>query len=362
MLEMIICPILMRSIHFLVWAPYSTRAEHLSLAVGASLHMLSYKTKIKIYAPIKYPLLFCKTLSLLASKKPNDAIIMCQSPPIFCPLTAILYAITNKSKNIRIVIDAHTAAFERPWSLPILNTLTRWTIRNAWAVIVTNAKLQKAINHNYGVLPIVLEDGPPVAAQTLSYRSSNMRTSNSSKHHRGQQYPLEHIPSMSGQPGSIRKSTGQKFAIAVISSFASDEPIQEIIEAARILAESTTFYITGDDTRISARKLLKWKRSANNIVFTGFLDYAEYISLLENVDAVMVLTKRDHTMLAGAHEALAFEKPLITSDWQPLRQYFVGGTVYVDNSVIEIVDAIKYVQVEKDQMKKEIRDIKYQRM
>lgn len=80
---MIIGLIGMRATHFLVWAPYSTRAQRLSKPLGASLDMLSYKTKNKIYAPLKYPFLFCKTLTLLASKKPNDAVIICQSPPIF---------------------------------------------------------------------------------------------------------------------------------------------------------------------------------------------------------------------------------------------------------------------------------------
>lgn len=32
------------------------------------------------------------------------------------------------------------------------------------------------------------------------------------------------------------------------------------------------------------------------MIFTGFLDYANYISLLEKVDAVMVLTKEDYTL------------------------------------------------------------------
>jgi hypothetical protein len=92
------------------------------------------------------------------------------------------------------------------------------------------------------------------------------------------------------------------------------------------------------------------------------LDYAEYISLLEKVDAVMVLTKRDHTMLSGAYEALALEKPLITSDWEPLRQYFAKGTAYVNNSVSEIVDAVKFIQIEKDRMKKEMHILRDQRM
>jgi glycosyltransferase involved in cell wall biosynthesis len=355
----------MRAIHFLVWAPYSTRAEGLSPPLGASLDMLSYKTKIKAYAPIKYPFLFSKTLSLLASKKLSDAVIICQSPPIFCPLSAILYSLIKKSKKIRVVIDAHTATFEKPWTFPILNAVTRWTIRNAWAIIVTSTKLQELIYHEYGVLPIVLEDGPLLGPERPKYRSSNKNKINGSQDHRyqSQAAPLQrNNPSMSQQFRFTHESAGKNFAIAVISSFATDEPIQEIVEAARIVIDTTTFYITGDTSRISERKLSKWKRSATNIIFTGFLDCANYINLLEKVDAIMVLTKRDYTMLSGAHEALALEKPLITSDWQPLREYFVRGTVHVNNSVSEIVDAVKYVQIEKDRMKKEMQALKDQRL
>src|SRR5215210_353527 len=353
----------MRAIHFLVWAPYSTRAERLTQPLEACLHMLSYKTKIKVYAPIKYPFLFCKTLSFLASKKPNDVIIICQSPPIFCPLTAIFYAIINKSKNIRVVIDAHTATFEKPWSFPMFKTVTRWTIRNAWAIIVTNTKLQKAIHKDYGVLPLILDDGPLLGLDQPSCDSLETKGSNSTKHHQHQHDQHQPIAPMSRLPGSRQYSEHKNFfAIAVVSSFANDEPIQEIIEAARTLADTTTFYITGDNSRIAARKLLKWERLANNVIFTGFLDRAEYISLLEKADAIMVLTKRDYTMLSGAHEALALEKPLITSDWQPLRQYFARGTAYVDNSVSEIVDAVRYVQIEKDRMKNEMRGLKNQKL
>jgi glycosyltransferase involved in cell wall biosynthesis len=247
----------------------------------------------------------------------------------------------------------------------MLKTITKWTIRNSSAIIVTNTKLQKAIYHNYGVLPIVLDDGPLFAPENASYRSSKKRTSNGSEqrhHHQDQQYLHQRILSTSHQLRFTHDSAGKNFTVAVISSFANDEPIQEIIEAARSLADTTTFYITGDNSRISVRKLLKWKGSANNIIFTGFLDRIEYINLLEKVDAVLVLTKRDYTMLSGAHEALALEKPLITSDWQPLRQYFVAGTAYVNNSVSEIVKAVKYVQVEKDRMKKEMEVLKHQKL
>lgn len=67
-------------------------------------------------------------------------------------------------------------------------------------------------------------------------------------------------------------------------------------------------------------------------------------------------------MLSGAHEALALEMPLITSDWPPLRKYFSAGTAYVNNSVKGIVSGVNYVQLEKDRMKEEMRILKREKL
>jgi glycosyltransferase involved in cell wall biosynthesis len=356
----------MSTILFLAWAPYSLRAESISNRLGASLHTLSYKTRLKVYAPVKYPLLFYKTLHLLASKRPTT--IICQTPPIFCPLAAMFYAASNnKRKDIRIIIDAHTASFEKPWSLPLLKNITRWAIGNARAVIVANAELQNVVYQNYGVMPLVLDDGVPQLDYDTSQEASQISISrgSSSKYDQQQQQqhrPLSMRPPQLGPKELQDESARTKFAVAVISSFASDEPIEEVIGAARILAETTTFYVTGDPSRLASRRLSEWKQTANNVTFTGFLNQRDYISLLKKVDAVMVLTNRHYNMLSGAHEALALEKPLITSDWPPLRKYFSAGTTYVNNSVKGIVNAVKYVQLEKDQMKEEMRALKQQKL
>jgi hypothetical protein len=46
----------------------------------------------------------------------------------------------------------------------------------------------------------------------------------------------------------------------------------------------------------------------------------------------MCLTTRDNTMQRGACEALSLAKPIITSQWPLLREYFHQGTVHVDNT------------------------------
>lgn len=347
----------MSTILFLAWAPYSVRAESISRRLGASLHTLSYKTRRKLYSPIKYPLLFYKTLRVLTSSRPTT--VICQTPPIFCPLSAILYAATFRKNKLRIIIDAHTATFEKPWSLPILKSITRWVIRRSIAVIVANAELQNIVYRNYGVMPLVLEDGVP---QLDKSRGERMQMSIDT----GSNHDQKHFP-VSMQPQFRLKNIDnemeeRKFKIAVICSFASDEPIEEVIDAAKILAETTTFYVTGDSSRLATRMLLEWKEKANNVIFTGFLDEGEYIDLLRMMDAIMVLSRRYHNMLSGAHEALALEMPLITSDWPPLRKYFSAGTVYVNNSVKGIVSGVKYVQLQKDRMKEEMQILKREKL
>jgi glycosyltransferase involved in cell wall biosynthesis len=150
----------------------------------------------------------------------------------------------------------------------------------------------------------------------------------------------------------------KKFKVAVICSFASDEPIEEIIEAAKILSETTSFFVTGDSSRLRTGMLAAWEHTATNVLFTGFLERREYFELLKSVDAIMVLSKRYHNMLSGAHEALALEKPLITSDWPPLRNYFSSGTTYVNNSVKGIVNGVTSAQLEKNRMGEEMRILK----
>ena len=94
----------MRAIHFLVWAPYSTRAEGLSEPLGADLHMVSYKTKIKVYALIKYPFLFCRTVSLLASKKPNgSAEIFDVGLVLFFSQVFVLLLANDNKTRLRII-------------------------------------------------------------------------------------------------------------------------------------------------------------------------------------------------------------------------------------------------------------------
>jgi glycosyltransferase involved in cell wall biosynthesis len=144
----------------------------------------------------------------------------------------------------------------------------------------------------------------------------------------------------------------------VPSSFAHDEPVSEILDAASVLQDAV-FYMTGDISRVN-RSLLEQK--SQNVVFTGFLDKDDYVRLLDDSDAVMALTTRDGTLLAGAYEAVALEKPLITSNRGPLVRYFDKGAIHVDNSAKEIISAVKAVPQKKRQMNREMHLLKEEKI
>ena len=308
---------------FLGWAPSSPRAEGISNALGARLFLLSYKFKKKIYSPIKYPLLFWKSISLLSKNKPHT--IICQDPSPFCTLAAIAYRFLTRSKP-DIIVDAHTAAIQSPWSK--MKVLHRWILRRARAVIVTNSGLKNRLTVEYGVDNcIVLPDRIPEMGDGPVHTSIGMRDS--------------------------------QFRVAVISSFAPDEPIQDVINAARI-APDVTFYITGDSSA-APKKIVADGGTLPNVVFTGYLSRSDYVALLSGVNAVVALTKRDDTMLAGAHEALSLAKPLITSTHPALVQYFDMGTIHVSNSSEEIARAVESAKERETLLREEAVELRQRR-
>ena len=131
--------------------------------------------------------------------------------------------------------------------------------------------------------------------------------------------------------------------VAVISSFAYDEPLQEVFEVASQLPD-VYFYVTGD-IKNADKNLLTNK--PDNVILTGFLDYCIYVDLLQKVDVIMDLTTDNTSIVAGAFEAVALEQPLITSNWIPLKRYFNKGTIYINNSSNDIKEAIMTVNDKK---------------
>jgi hypothetical protein len=303
---------------FLVWDREGIRAYGISKHIGASLHFLHTSR-------VRHPVLFIKTLQIL--RKERARIIICQSPPITCAFIAMVYkylfAWMSKPK---IIIDVHTGAISRPWS----RNVSRLIMRHASANLVINKEQQDLLIQKYKIRPIVLED--PIPDFTDILLSANKQNG----------YKIE------------QKAI---FNVAVISSFAYDEPLQIVFDAALQLTD-VYFYVTGDKKNADKKLLTK---KPDNVIITGFLDYNTYVDLLRKVDVIMDLTTENTSIVAGAYEAVALEQPLILTNWIPLKRYFNKGTVYINNSSDDIKKALMVAMTKKEELSKEMHQLKIER-
>jgi glycosyltransferase involved in cell wall biosynthesis len=306
----------MPSAVFVVWSPHykGTRSAWLAAELGIPAPQYFAPTARRGLgaALLKYPRQFVSTLATLGRERPR--VVFVQSPPSFAAWTAALYAAIARGA---LVIDAHSDAFERGiWTRP--RWLNAMVARRAATTIVTN---------DHWAERVVAMGGRAVAIPAVPTALE-----------------VGEAPDLEG------------FSIVFVTTWATDEPIDAVLEAARQCPEAT-LYLTGRPRGV----LVDGDRLPGNVRLTGFLPEAAYNALLANADAVMCLTTRDHTMQNGAAEALYLGTPIITSDWQVLREYFPRGTIHVDNSPDQIAAAVRRMAAEGDRYRAEIRALRDER-
>ena len=131
-------------------------------------------------------------------------------------------------------------------------------------------------------------------------------------------------------------------------SFSSDEPIEELLDAARLLGAGTIF-MTGRASNASANGHDISSVPAN-VVMTGYLDLDDFNALLRHCDVVLALTKVEGIQLSVCNEALGFGKAMVASDTKLLRAMFGEAAVMVrsaDPAAIASGIAEAYRQMEK---------------
>lgn len=312
------------------WAPHSVRAEKIAHSLDSKIFINGYQSKAKLFSIIKYIKLSLNTIKILQKEKPD--VIICQLPPLFLPFSILLYKFLSFSSKPDIILDLHSASFFKPWTY--FGFINKYLYKNSKQLIITNKQLTTAIDSRYQHKILILEDA--IFRIPNEKNKSNVIMSN-----------LSHLSNYSNI---------KYFKVGIICSFAPDEPIYEIIATAKQMPD-VKFFITGDYNRI-CNKIPNNDSSIENLYYTGFLEYEDYINLISSMDVLMVLTKRDKTLLSGCSEAIMLEKPLITSNFEVLRISYNRGTLFVDNSVQQLVDAITKVRKNYWKLKEEIKYLK----
>jgi len=297
---------------YIAWFPFSAPSECMAKHLGARAYHIHYFKKRRLFiSPVKYVLASFKTLFALYKERPD--IIFVQNPPVFAVVIVWLYCCL---KNSKYVVDTHSGIFTaRRWR--IFLPLYRFLAKRALMNMLHNTPLAREVK-SWKAPSIVLEPGPILTAPDRAF-------------------PFH--------PG---------FNVLIICSFDPDEPIYEVVEAARHLPD-VNFYITGSLQR--APQNLS-KQIPENVMLTDFLDREDFLALLKGCDVATCLTTDDNTHQWGALEALEFERPIITSDWPVLRDYFSRGTIHVNNTAMALVEGIERVRSNHSHYLEEIKTLK----
>jgi glycosyltransferase involved in cell wall biosynthesis len=298
---------------YVSWAESCSRSDHTARELGGRSHMVylpQYGSRATTIV-FKYAGQWRMTSRLLREERPDAIFVM--TPPLFAALPAFWYAWRH---GARVVLDAHTAAFLHPrWRR--WQWLQRALCRRAATTLVHNDH-QAALVRDMGAHATLVPDVPIV-------------------------YDVVEPFARPDAP-----------VIAAVCSFNYDEPIAEILEAARLTPE-VRFYMTGNAKHLAPE--LKARIPAN-VTLTGFLSDAAYAGLVCGADAVMTLTTRDHTMLRAAYEAVYQGTPVIVSNWDLLRQSFDAGAVHVDNSAEQIAAAVRRVAADAAPLRQGARQLR----
>jgi glycosyltransferase involved in cell wall biosynthesis len=304
---------------FLVWG--SPKGAHRSQFMAEELgipveHIYLTPKQGKYYALLKYPFQALKTLVVLARWRPQ--VVLVQNPPIFAPLMVYLWGLVTGAKYI---IDSHTDALLASWwgwSLSLHGFLSRRAI----TTLVTNDHLREMV---------------------ADWDADAFR--------------LTDVPTIFPKRKQIHLN-GNRFNVLYVSTASYDEPISEVLRAARNLPE-VGFFITGD---YKTNRPDVVQRAPDNVHFTGYVPDEEFYGFFEAVQVVMCLTTENHTMQSGASEALWLGKPIITSNWPMLRGYFSQGSLHVNNTADEITRAVVTMRDSLPAFEKGIQDLRTEKM
>jgi glycosyltransferase involved in cell wall biosynthesis len=285
------------------------RSVELARALDVPLHVISGTR----YRWLRYPICSLKTAWLLVKSRPS--LLFVQNPSI---VLAALACLLSRPLRVRVIVDRHSNFDFANLDRGLGNRLSDYSLRSATLTIVTNDELARLVESKGGrafVLP-------------------------------------DRLPTL--RPGPPYPFAGTK-NVVFVCTYKADEPLDEVLAAARLLPPGTTLYVTGDHSRLPASK-----RTAvpSNVVLTGFLPSPDYDRLLSSANVVLELTLRDHTLLCGAYEAVSAGTPLVLSNKAALTSYFNRGAIVTENDADSIAASVVAALDAEERLWEAIRELR----
>ena len=274
------------------WVHHHTRNEGLANELcGVTAYVTWGPRGNPVVAVLRYFVQFAMTLWVLARLRPKR--VVCMLPPFPALVACLIYATLRRAV---LVGDVHTYPLvSRTWR-PFLG-VTAWLLRRGKGAVVTN-EANAAILRELDVHTLVLDDTPVLTPGRETDPEPGART------------------------------------VLVPASFDPDEPIEGIVEAATKCPDIDVVITGRDDTGRTAGLTVP-----ENVRFAGFVSRGDYEQLLADATAVCSLTTLENCMQQAGYEAMAWGRPLVTSDTYDLRNYFGDAAVFSEPDGSSIAEA-----------------------
>jgi UDP-N-acetylglucosamine--N-acetylmuramyl-(pentapeptide) pyrophosphoryl-undecaprenol N-acetylglucosamine transferase len=279
---------------FIAWGAIAGRSAELAEALGADV--LSCFPPGEGHRPpavMRYMISTLRTVAYLLRNRPAAVIVT--NPPIIPVLLAVAY---GRIAGRPVVFDDHPGAFgAQGYRIgEIMLPLHRRLVPMARLCLVTDESWVDLIEQ-WGGRGLILHEAPG-----------------------------------DWTPAPERHPNGSA-VVLFVCTFAPDEPIEAVFEAASLTPE-VEYHITGDLDRAPTAT------PPANVRLTGFLDRDSYRQAVEDADVLLALTTEPTSAMRAAFEAVWAEKVLILNDWPLLRELFPNA-VHVDNSGSSIAAGVR---------------------
>jgi glycosyltransferase involved in cell wall biosynthesis len=286
------------SVAFIAWSSVSGRSLEIARALGGEARCFyDFGFVRRRLVPLRYAASALRTVAYLLLRRPRA--VIATNPPVFPALIAYLY---GRLRGAPVVLDSHPTSFGfyADKRFVTLMPLHRFLMSRVRGTIVTVEELAEEVRRQGGRAALVHE-APPLWSVPPAE-------------------PLGERPPV----------------VLFVGIFASDEPVELLVEAARRLPEIEV-RVTGDVRKCPPELLAD---TPENVHFVGFLDPQAYRDAIAAANVVMTLTTRPESVDRGANEAVFARRPLIVSDWPAARRYFPYA-VHVPNTADGIAAGLR---------------------
>ncbi len=286
---------------FLCWAPFGFRADELAEVVGAERESITLLYGPRYFAPVRYVALFFRTLLLLAQRSPD--VVYAQNPPIFCPLTCLLYC---RLAGARLVIDHHSI-----WSVKTLGGRSPLSRGIGFLErIVSRAADANTAPHSLWARML----GRMGARDVLVYH--------------------DYVPKNERRPDDALRREMAEGPILAISSHGG-HPLERLeVEAAAVAREreaGVSLVISGPKEKLEGR--LSRLALPPNVKYAGFLEREVYETLKASADFALNITDEPYTLSHVLFEFAASSLPVISSRQPVVEEVFGDSLLYADSTV-----------------------------